>query len=102
MYTVFKDVQVTDLSYKLNLPKTVISTILNTYINYLKDKVLNGDTVKFLNVCYLKVDGSPESMHETLAYVSNEIGNRVGQSQNTVYRVLSTYEELILEDIRSM
>lgn len=102
MSTIFKDIQISDLSYKLNIPKSVVNTILTAYIDYLKAKVLSGETVKFLNVCYLKVDGNPETTHETLAYVSNEIGLAIGQSQNVVYRVLSTYEESIIQDIRSM
>jgi len=76
--------------------------VLTAYINYLQTKIAEGKTVKFLNICYIRVYGCKEETHETLAYISYEIGKEVGQSQNVVYRILSTYEESIISDIKSM
>ena len=102
METVYKDVQISQVSKHLNIPKVVVRDIFTTYVNYLKDKLSRGETIKFLNVCYLKVGGKDESVHETIAYVANEIGQKLGHSQTTVYRVLMAYEDFLIRDLRKL
>lgn len=102
METVFKDTQITQISKHLNIPKTVVYSVLTTYINYLKEKIDNGESIKFLNVCYLRVNGKEENTFETLAYISNKIGIIVGQQQPVVYRILSTFEEFLIKDLRKL
>lgn len=100
--TVFRDDQVSQLSRHLGLSKVSVTKILVSYVNYLKEKIESGCTVKFLNVCYLKVGGQEEPTHETLAYISNELGRQLGYSQTVVNRVLSTYEEFLIRDLRKL
>lgn len=102
MVTIFKEEQIIDLSQNLNIPKTVVSSVLSTYIGYLQEKISEGKTIKFLNICYIRVNNCMEEVHETLAYISHEIGNYVGQSQSVVYRILSTFEETIIHDVKNM
>ena len=102
METVFKDTQIAQISNHLNITKTVVYSILTEYITYLKNKIANGESIKFLNVCFLRVDGNSEYTSETLAYISHEIGNNIGQQQTLVYRVLSTYEEFLIKDLRKL
>lgn len=98
---VYREEQVNQLARRLNLTKTMVADILNGYVGYLKDKLSKGETIKFLNVCYLRVDGKDEETHETLAYVSNELGKDLGISQSIVYRVLTTFEEYLISDLKN-
>lgn len=102
MEIVYKDEQVSQLSNYLDLPKTTVRDVLNSYIQYLRDKLDSGETIKFLNVCYLRVMGKGESNHETLAYISNELGKQLKVSQVVVHRILTTYEEFLIRDLRKL
>lgn len=97
---IYRDEQVNQLSSNLNLPKTVITGILKEYSCYIKERLMAGYTVKFLNVCYIRVNGESEKEHETLAYVATEIAGRVGVSGDIAYRVLSAFEEYMIRDLR--
>lgn len=100
METIYRDVQVAQLSRKLNIPKSTVSEILNEYVGYLKGKLDNGETVKFLNICYLRVAGKEEKERETLAYVSTEIGRKVNVGSVVVLRVLTSFEEYLISDLQ--
>lgn len=102
METVYRDDQVAQISKHLGIPKVTVTNILTSYVNYLKGKLESGETIKFLNVCYLRVGGKDESLHETIAYTSNELGNSLGISGNMVYRVLTTFEEFLIKDLRKL
>lgn len=97
---IYRDEQVSQLASNLHLPKTTITGILKEYSCYIKEKLMAGNTVKFLNVCYIRVEGSPEREHETLAYVSTEIARKLGISPDITYRVLSSFEEYMIRDLR--
>lgn len=97
---IYRDDQVNQLSSNLNLPKTTITGILKEYSCYIKERLTAGYTVKFLNVCYIRVNGESEKEHETLAYVATEIGRRVSVSGDVVYRVLSSFEDYMIRDLR--
>lgn len=102
METIYKEEQIAQICKYLNIPKTTGKSIIDTYVQYLKDKLDSGETIKFLNVCYLRVGGKDESNHETLAYTAHELGNKLGISQVVVHRVLTTYEEFLIKDLRKL
>lgn len=102
METVYKDTQISQVSNHLNIPKTTVYEIFTTYVDYLKEKIDNGETVKFLDVCYLRVNGKDEQVHETLAYISHELADKLKLSQVVVYRVLTTYSEFLIRDLKKL
>lgn len=99
---VYKDTQITQVSNYLGISKVSVDKVLTYYVDYLKEKLEKGETIKFLNICYLRVNGKQETMHETLAYVSDEIGSILGISQVVVLRILSTYEEILIKDLKKL
>lgn len=100
MDTVYKSEQISILSDSLNISKTDVKAILDAYISRLTDKLEKGETVKFLNICYLvNVSKGRNGYHETLAYISNEIGTQVKIGKDVVYRVLSDFEDIIAQDV---
>lgn len=99
MLTVYKDEQLILLSERVGLTKKAVKDILDEYINRIHEKVNVGETVKFLGVCYLSANYRSDYTHETLAYVSTEIGEKLSVSGNTVYRVLADYEDMIVSDV---
>ena len=69
----------------LNIPRTTIDSVINGYVEYLKGKLESGQSVKFLNVCYLKVKSDTEdSIQETLAYTAVEVGKQLRKDCNVV------------------
>lgn len=103
---VFKDVQMSQLSSRLGIPKTTVTKIWDTYINRLSRQIEEGKTVKFLNVCYLRVNDTEvkkgEGYQETLAYIAHEIADELSLSQVLVYRVLTSFEEYLILDIQNL
>ena len=100
MSGVYKQDQVYAISKSTRLSKSDIKKVIDSYIAYVRDKALNGETVKFLNICYLS-SGSKSSLNyrETKSYVSTEIAIKLRMSKEAVYRVLSDYENIIIEDL---
>lgn len=97
---VYKQQQIVNIAKELNIPICLVDEIFNKYRAYLQEKLTNGYSVKFLNICYLKKSDALGQMSETLAYVASEIGHKCGVSGNIVFRVLTTYEEIIIKELK--
>ncbi len=93
----FKKELIEYIHYTLNVPRTTIDAVTNGYIDYLKEKLESGHSVKFLNVCYLKVKSDEEdSVQETLAYTAVEVGKKLKVSGQTAIAILFELEEAII------
>lgn len=90
-----KKIQIEDLSLKVSVPKSTVKDIYNGYCDYIAEQVVNGKTVKFLNLFYMVKDGYRGS-RETLAYASHELANRLGISPILCLRVLKELQESII------
>lgn len=102
MDTVFKSEQVYLLSKGLGVTKKDVKLVLDTYVNRLVKNLENGETVKFLNICYLvNEEKGISNYQETLAYVSNEIGKETRLGKELVFRILSDFEGVIVRDVRN-
>ena len=101
MEVVFKQEQFKLVSKKVNLPFTKVSEVLNSYIQYLKDEITNGNTVRFLNICYIKVDGNGCKNLKTRAFIATELSKEVDVSSSVIMGILDRYEELIEKDVTS-
>lgn len=102
METIFRDAQVTQIANYLGIPKKTVCSVITEYVSYLRNKLENGETVKFLNVCYLRYEGRELQVYETLAYISNNLGKELGLSQTLVYRVLTGFEDFMIKDLQKM
>ena len=103
METIYKDEQVAQISKHLNISKSSVSDVITAYVNYLRGKLDAGDTVKFLNVCYLRRrDGDESNLHETLAYTATEISKSLSLSPVVVARIFQDYEETLIKDLRKL
>ena len=101
MDTVFKSDQVYIVSKKLGITQKDVKTILDSYVDRIYAKLRAGETVKFLNICYLVPDGGSRGRYlETLSYISNDIGVETKLGKETVYRVLSELGNFITEDVQ--
>ena len=95
--------QIDYLSKKVNLTKENVEYILACYVNYLKRKIMNGESVKFLNICcFMNRDNKSLSGYETLAYTASEITNQywLKVGSNIIYRVLKEFENYILLELK--
>lgn len=101
MVTIYRDEQVNTISINLNISKSIVKQVITEYISYLTDKISSGKPVKFLNICQLRVNGKLEETHETLAYVSSELAEKLNQSNVVVGRILENFEESIIHDLKN-
>ena len=101
MQKVFKEEQIDIVSRKLNLPRVVVKDIVEKYVDYLVKEMCSGRTVKVFNICYLRVtvEGS-ECEKPTMAYIATEIGKELSLGGVTVLRVLSFFEDQIVNDLQ--
>lgn len=102
MEVIYREEQVESTSKKLNLSKQLVACILNNYIAYLKELIEQGKSVKFLNICYLRVEGDLNNRElETLAYIATEIGSYLDVGGSVVLRVLKCFEDQVLETLKA-
>lgn len=96
MEIIYRSEQVDSIAGRLNINKNVVNLVINNYVQHLVSKINSGETVKFLNICYLRVSQKQLAEdRETLAYIATEIGSEVGVGGPTVLRILLSLEELI-------
>ena len=101
MQKIYKEEQIDVVSRKLNMPRTVVKSIVERYIDMLLDELSTGKTVRVLNICYLRVkDESFDCDRKTLAYISSEIGKELSIGGATVLRVLTFLEDQIVSNLQ--
>lgn len=100
MNRVYKTDQIYFLSKAVGVSQADVKRVLDCYTDRLKEKLSNGETIKFLNICYLVNSENKQYYHETLAYISTEIGNETKLGKELVLRILTTYEDTIARDLR--
>jgi nucleoid DNA-binding protein len=98
----FKEEQIDVVSRKLNVSRTMVKSVLDSYIDYLYKDLVSGKTVKVFNICYLVVKSESRTVdRKTLAYISTEIGKALSLGGVTVLRILNSFEEEIAKGLRN-
>lgn len=87
------------ISKKMGIPREWVKSIVNSYITYVYNKVINGETVSFLRICDFRTKGYIGNK-ETLGFISNEVAKELGYSGLLVKSVLLYYEDIIASDIK--
>lgn len=101
MQKVFKEEQIDVVSRKINLSRVTVKSVVERYIDYLVEELCSGKTIKVFNICYLRVKSRESDCEmKTLAYISSEIGKELSLGGATVLRVLSCFEDQIVNDLR--
>lgn len=97
----FRKEQVEEISSKLNITKLSAEEIVFAYEDYLIKRLQLGESVKFLNICFLKRTKA-DSTIETLAYTSTEISKEFNgrYSSEMILRVLTTFQEVIESNLK--
>ena len=102
---VFQGTFLNQIANRLTIPKSTVKRIWDKYTDYLIKKIESGESVKFLNICYLRVNtknlSKKKRIFETLAYIAHEVSNAIGESQILVYRVLTSFEEYLISDLQN-
>ena len=100
MNRVYKSDQVYALSKSTGVTQSDVKRVIDIYTNRLKEKLSNGESIKFLNICYLINSDNKKYYQETLAYISTEIGRETKLGKEMVFRILKTYEDTIAQDLK--
>lgn len=99
---VFKEDRIDEISRKLNLHRSLVKEIIEGYIGYLAGEICAGRSVRVLNICYIRPEGSNDRENQkTLAYIATEVASQVGVGGLTARRVLSYFEERIVSDLKN-
>lgn len=105
MDIIYTKEQIASIANELGISKSDVNNILGSYSGYLQTKILEGKTVKILNICYLKNNNEnldiSNAYRETLAYIATELSEMIGLGSVTIQRVLSTLEDFIVADIKN-
>lgn len=105
MNIIYTKEQIASIANELGISKSDVNNILGCYSGYLQTKILEGKTVKILNICYLKNNNEnldiSNAYRETLAYIATELSEIIGIGSVTIQRVLSTLEDFIVADIKN-
>ena len=89
------------LSRVIGVHQTDVRRVIDAYVDRLKKRLYNGESIKVLNICYLiNKDSTKKYYHETLAYISSDIGEETKLGKELVFRILTSYEEMIIRDLR--
>lgn len=100
MEVVYKRAQLSQLASKLGISKVQVSTVWELYVLTLQEEIAKGNTVKFFNICYISVEGKPLAETKTLAYIAHEIADELKLGKDVVFRILLSYEEYLIRDLR--
>lgn len=81
------------------IQKVVVHKIINSYIDYCKERLLNGVRINFLGLCSLIPDYEVDSFNSTLAYDCKVLSDILGIPANTVYVIINEYLSSIRDEV---
>lgn len=90
-------IRVYNIAITFGVQKTLVHSIINSYIDYCKVQLKNGKRITLLGLCTLIPDYETDSYNSTLAYDCKIVSNILGLPSNTVYSIVNEY----LEDIKN-
>lgn len=94
-------IQVWIIADKYNISQTTVHTIINSYLAYCKELLINGERVDFYGLISIVPDTLSTNYSTTLAYNCSIIADRLGLPSYTVYRIMQAYIEDAIENIQN-
>ena len=94
-------IQVWIIADKYNISQTTVHTIINSYLTYCKELLVNGERVDFYGLVSIVPDTLSTNYSTTLAYNCSIIADRLGLPSYTVYRIMQAYIEDAIENIQN-
>ena len=94
-------IQVWIIANKYNISQTTVHTIINSYLAYCKELLINGERVDFYGLVSIVPDTLSTNYSTTLAYNCSIIADRLGLPSYTVYRIMQAYIEDAIENIQN-
>lgn len=94
-------IQVWVIADKYNISQTTVHTIINSYLAYCKELLINGERVDFYGLVSIVPDTLSTNYSTTLAYNCSIIADRLGLPSYTVYRIMQAYIEDAIENIQN-
>lgn len=94
-------IQVWIIADKYNISQTTVHTIINSYLSYCKELLVNGERVDFYGLVSIVPDTLSTNYNTTLAYNCSIIADRLGLPSYTVYRIMQAYIEDAIENIQN-
>lgn len=93
-------IQVWVIADKYNIPQTTVHAIINSYLSYCKDLLVNGERVDFFGLVSVVPNVINNNFSTTLAYNCEKVADMLALPQHTVYRIMEAYIEDAIESIQ--
>ena len=93
-------IQVWVIADKYNIPQITVHTIINSYLSYCKDLLVQGERVDFFGLVSIVPNVINNNFSTTLAYNFEKIADMLALPQHTVYRIMEAYIEDAIESIQ--
>lgn len=93
-------IQVWVIADKYNIPQITVHTIINSYLSYCKDLLVQGERVDFFGLVSIVPNVINNNFSTTLAYNCEKIADMLALPQHTVYRIMEAYIEDAIESIQ--
>lgn len=92
--------RVYNIANKYNITQVTVHEIINSYINYCKERTLKGNVVQIYGLVTLIPDTVLSSYKTTLAYDCKILADKIGLPSNTVYHIIKEYLESIKTELQ--
>ena len=96
---IYLSVRVYSIAEKYKINKNTVKTIIINYIDYMKERLLNGERIDFFGLVYVEPNVIVNTHRITLGYVCKKIADDIGIPQHTVYIIVREYLESLKEGL---
>ena len=87
------------IAEQYDIPRTVVKSIISSYIDYCKDLILHGERVDFIGLVSVVPDVQFETYNSTLAYECMKLSDRLGIPYNTVFIIIREYINGLIDEL---
>lgn len=87
------------LSERFNITQNVVHKVINAYLTYCREALLQGKQLKYFGLVTLVPDKVTDTFITTLAYDCSLIAEEIKLPQYTVYTIVNEYLQSLREDV---
>lgn len=87
------------IAERYNVEQTKTHLIINSYIDYCKETLLNGHVIDFLGLVSVIPDKCSDRVRVTTAYECKTISDSIGLPWYTVFSIVDEYLDSLKEDL---
>jgi len=87
------------IAEEYGVPRTIVKSIISSYIDYCKDLILHGERVDFVGLVSVVPDVQVETYNSTLAFECTKLADVLGIPYNTVFIIIREYINGLIDEL---